>query len=150
MITGIKSVYFSMQNYNNYKFATKKQFANRNYNLNVDTVSFSGNKPLEKLVEDTVNLALKKVQETSGNPILREYLGVTKDNINVRIQETALGENAILTIINGDLSKKHNNALYEVKKIANEPAQIISLYDLKPNKDIKSIEKIKHILENLK
>ena len=148
MISGI-SVYFSAEGKNSLRTPQKRTAFTNDYNLKVDTVSFTGKSTINKLVDETVNLAFEKVQQTKGNPLLRKYLGVTKDNINISIQETDLGKNAILTLSNLNNNGK-NYALYELRRFLGQHSKIISLEDLTSKNDEKSIGLIKNILENLK
>ncbi len=149
MITGITSARFWVQSKNNFQSNISRPVYYTNFNLKADSVCFSGKTPAVNIIEHTINLAFKKVQDAPANPVLRKYLGVTKDNINVCIQETDLGKNAILTLTNLQNSDK-NYALYELRRVSGSIPKIISLEDLTVEKDLKTIENIKNILEDLK
>lgn len=126
----------------------KNPYLKLNNSLSTDTVSFTGENPA-KIVNETVALAFEKLNKTTPTGIFRKYLGVTKNNVNVVIQETSLGKEAVLAFTNGDFNNQ-SFAMYEIHKTRNKSSEIISLLDDKIQKDISSVKKIKTLLEDLK
>lgn len=117
--------------------------------LNTDTVSFSGT-PLQALIDETVALAFKKIQNLPFGFQMRSYKGVTRNNINVGIQETGFANNnAILTLTNGKFKNK-NYALFELRSEYKQPSKIISLDRNDTKIDENYVKMINEILKDLK
>lgn len=149
----VSSILNSPRIYNGYSNVNitapfKNSYLRQNNNISSDTVSFTGEIPA-KIVNETVSLAFEKLNKTKPSGIFRKYLGVTKNNVNVLIQETSLGKEAVLAFTNGDFDNK-TFAMYELHKTKNKSSEIISLLDDKLQMDISSVKMIKTLLEDLK
>lgn len=144
MITRVSSIDFVAQN-NISRFNKKSDNKILNYK-SFDNISFGSAKTQEP-IEEIISLAFKKLQEKSPIGFFRKYEGKSKDNTNVQIRETSMDCDAILTLSN--LKSKTKYALYELRKTSEEGAKIISLETHKVQTDLKILNGIKRILQDL-
>lgn len=143
----INTPYFGVSINNHLKNKYNKNIQIYNKNLSRDTVTFtSEGKASQKLINKTINLAFKKLEKNLYQK--RKYTGITKNKVNVAIQETSYDNDLILTLNNINF-KNNCFALFEFYKSNNKPSKIISLGKNNTVTDEKTVKMINNILEDL-
>ena len=138
MITKITStLFFAAGNIYKNNSNTNKQNFYAQKGLKTDTVTFTGK---NKQVENVINLAFEKLNQSRKNGKLSEFIGTTKNNINVYLRETSFGKTAELSLSNGKFGKK-SFANYEIKRSISDKPEIINEHRQSAKKAAPIIEK---------